>query len=349
MKPQNLFNHILNNTQASSKKKFLPALDGVRGLAVLLVIASHTEAFFLHRQGGMGVWIFFSLSGMLLTLTFLDKDGHILNIDLKKYTIRRILRIVPLYYSVLWTLYFTNYFDLKTTINHLLFIEGRIHFWSIRQEMIFYVALPAIIFTLVRLQAYPILRIVILLVATFFFQEIFIHLRNEYSLPWKSEPVYFAGFGFGVCAALAYRYFETISFSLIGYSLLIFFLLGNYAFTNYLLTSFGYAPLPSSLAWTYPSLTSLAGATFVLTAACSKGSYLEKLLTLKALRLFGVTGYSMYCLHWFVFAHGARLGIPYGHWLFLYTVIVTFVASCFTYILLEKPFLKKRKSDHSEA
>ena len=46
-------------------------LDGIRGLAVLFVTASHTQAFFQHKQGAIGVWIFFSLSGFLLSQPFI--------------------------------------------------------------------------------------------------------------------------------------------------------------------------------------------------------------------------------------------------------------------------------------
>ena len=88
----------------------IAVLDGIRGLAVLTVIASHTAAFGMYGQGALGVWLFFVLSGFLLSMPFCRKPELILD---KKYVFffyrRRILRIIPMYYFyiiVIMTLYY---------------------------------------------------------------------------------------------------------------------------------------------------------------------------------------------------------------------------------------------------
>ncbi|MCG8591682.1 MAG: hypothetical protein MJE66_20480, partial [Proteobacteria bacterium] len=48
----------------------LDALDGIRGVAVLIVVASHTDGLGLEGHGGAGVWLFFGLSAFLLTRPF---------------------------------------------------------------------------------------------------------------------------------------------------------------------------------------------------------------------------------------------------------------------------------------
>ena len=89
-----------------------PALDGVRGLAILMVVLHNFEIYgarlsgFAGRLlqvsiggGWIGVTLFFVLSGFLITGILLDtqrEPGHF-----RRFYLRRTLRIAPLYYAVL--------------------------------------------------------------------------------------------------------------------------------------------------------------------------------------------------------------------------------------------------------
>ena len=65
----------------------IPALDGVRGIAVLLVVASHSLAF---MQGGViGVDLFFVLSGFLITSLLLQERGTTRSICIGRFYLRR--------------------------------------------------------------------------------------------------------------------------------------------------------------------------------------------------------------------------------------------------------------------
>src|SRR3954465_1021092 len=91
--------------------KRLPALDGLRGLAVLLVLLDHAsdarirlfEAANMNRAGKYGVYLFFVLSAFLLTHLLLLRPAA----ELARartwlnYALRRFLRIFPLYALVL--------------------------------------------------------------------------------------------------------------------------------------------------------------------------------------------------------------------------------------------------------
>ncbi|HEX5479179.1 MAG TPA: acyltransferase [Dehalococcoidia bacterium] len=91
----------------------VPWLDGMRGLAVLLVMAVHLPSVtrvpspsrfdravtMLSQNGWIGVDLFFVLSGMLITGILLDTKGSIGY--WRRFYVRRVLRIFPLYYAFL--------------------------------------------------------------------------------------------------------------------------------------------------------------------------------------------------------------------------------------------------------
>ncbi len=98
----------------SPLRAHLPALDGVRGVAILLVLYAHFTAtepagaalnvferiYFRSAQlGWWGVDLFFVLSGFLITGILYDAKGK--EHYFRNFYMRRVLRIFPLYYGVL--------------------------------------------------------------------------------------------------------------------------------------------------------------------------------------------------------------------------------------------------------
>jgi peptidoglycan/LPS O-acetylase OafA/YrhL len=140
----------------------ISALDGWRGIAILLVLFDHTQDSLLHRYlrpwtqtGQHGVLIFFVLSGYLITSNLLKSS-----IDLKSFYIRRFFRLMPAAWTFLATLllldfffgarlthrgdiaacllFFRNYYP-QTQAN----VDG--HFWSLSIEEQFYLIWPTIL------------------------------------------------------------------------------------------------------------------------------------------------------------------------------------------------------------
>jgi peptidoglycan/LPS O-acetylase OafA/YrhL len=71
-----------------------PALDGLRGLAVLAVLFFHAD-FVWARGGYLGVSTFFTLSGFLITGLLLHEHARQGRIDLARFWVRRVRRLLP--------------------------------------------------------------------------------------------------------------------------------------------------------------------------------------------------------------------------------------------------------------
>ena len=86
------------------QRGYFPALDGLRGLAILAVLWHHAlpraESGWIGR-GHVGVRLFFALSGFLITARLLAERRATGQVALGRFWMRRALRIFPLYYAVL--------------------------------------------------------------------------------------------------------------------------------------------------------------------------------------------------------------------------------------------------------
>jgi peptidoglycan/LPS O-acetylase OafA/YrhL len=86
------------------QRKYLPELDGLRAISVLLVVSVHLHDFettWKWLAGWQGVTVFFVLSGYLITTLSLREEGQRGALSLAAFYVRRSLRIFPLYYLIL--------------------------------------------------------------------------------------------------------------------------------------------------------------------------------------------------------------------------------------------------------
>jgi peptidoglycan/LPS O-acetylase OafA/YrhL len=142
---------------------YIKSLDGVRAIAILLVMTFHAR---LTNFGWIGVQLFFVLSGFLITgILWKEKSNPApLGFKFKKFWVRRSLRIFPLYYgyvgiiAILWLIarfpvYFPLFFPYIATYTAnfplaLLHEYGNPlfnHLWSLSIEEQFYLLFPLII------------------------------------------------------------------------------------------------------------------------------------------------------------------------------------------------------------
>lgn len=105
---------------ASKQSFYFPNLNSIRFFAAAMVIVHHIEqikAIFgldsawetsdtIRSIGKLGVLLFFTLSGFLITFLMLAEEKEFGKIDIKQFYIRRILRIWPLYFIVFFLAFF---------------------------------------------------------------------------------------------------------------------------------------------------------------------------------------------------------------------------------------------------
>lgn len=133
----------------SDPEGHLPALDGVRGLAALLVLVFHSVLYcpratttFGERLwyltasfGWFGVDLFFVLSGFLITGILLATRGT--ENFFRNFYLRRALRILPLFYGSLVAFFFVFRFVTKDTNGFAWLYERQAWFWTYTQNWVF--------------------------------------------------------------------------------------------------------------------------------------------------------------------------------------------------------------------
>jgi peptidoglycan/LPS O-acetylase OafA/YrhL len=175
----------------------IPTLDGMRGIAVLAVLAFHfawtfpgedpgaahgvTEKLAVHLHdflwsGWTGVDLFFVLSGFLITRGLVTPSKKPLGTRMKMFWMRRVLRIFPLYYAVVivgtivclaiggWTPSLPYWLYMQ---NYALAFDNEVmrwtaHFWSLAIEEQFYFVWPIVALASPKRRLIPIILLVIL-------------------------------------------------------------------------------------------------------------------------------------------------------------------------------------------
>src|SRR5690242_7564418 len=89
------------NLTSVLERKHLPALDGLRAVAVLMVVMGHASYPIAGMPDDLGVSLFFVLSGFLITRLLLREHADTGTVSLKHFYLRRTLRIFPAYYAFL--------------------------------------------------------------------------------------------------------------------------------------------------------------------------------------------------------------------------------------------------------
>jgi peptidoglycan/LPS O-acetylase OafA/YrhL len=156
----------------------IPSLDGIRAISFLLVFLAHIGLENI-VPGGLGVTIFFFLSGYLITTLMREEHAATSEVSFRQFYLRRALRILPPFYTVLavgalatasglitaaldprvlaaQALHFVNYWTVAHGWNGE--IPGTGVYWSLAVEEHFYLLFPMIFVVLHRWRATPLRR-----------------------------------------------------------------------------------------------------------------------------------------------------------------------------------------------
>jgi peptidoglycan/LPS O-acetylase OafA/YrhL len=351
---------------------YLPEIDGLRFLAVFsVVVIMHVTHYlnekFYSRQllktgywktfeleGGHGVFLFFIISGFILSLPFAKwrlNNGK--SISLKNYYLRRLTRLEPPYIIALiilfighvWVLNKYSFADLfPHFLASLIYQHTTIYqsfpsvlpaAWSLEVEVQFYVLAP--LFFLVFLIRQQLLRWSIYTVLIFgnawywfdswnianvfsslhvFFMGIF--LADLYCSKVALIKDGFWGLAVGIICLAAYLFVPSINY------------VNGILHFNYLL---------------YVKMVSM----FLLFHSVLNNNYIKKIFSVEIITIIGGMCYSIYLMHFAVIsAAGAiliKMGMSSSNQAFFIIYAVTMIAavlliSSLFFILFEKPFMK---------
>ena len=194
----------------------LTALDGVRGLAFLAVFSVHMSVPGV-SGGGIGVEVFFTLSGFLITTLVVNEIASTGRLDFKRFYIRRILRLGPAMWIVVSLVFigalvgFRHSLDMRHetlrgipyvltyTSNWLRAAPGDAtlgalgHTWSLAVEEQFYLIWPLLLFGGYKLAGRRGVAAISLIgvVAAVFLRFYFIHKYGQHDRMYTLDRVYF--------------------------------------------------------------------------------------------------------------------------------------------------------------
>ncbi|MCX6403496.1 MAG: acyltransferase, partial [Actinobacteria bacterium] len=100
----------------STETKYRRDIQGLRAVAVLLVILDHAQ-FTTFGGGFIGVDVFFVISGFVITGLLLRMPERNLFENLKTFYTRRILRIVPAATLLIFVTVFAAFFIMRENFN----------------------------------------------------------------------------------------------------------------------------------------------------------------------------------------------------------------------------------------
>ncbi len=177
-----------------------PSLDGIRAIAVTLVVLFHFHV--AGFDGGfLGVDIFFVLSGFLITRLLLKEWDRTSAIRLRAFYARRALRLLPALLLLLvacawfvswqWLLAALSYVGNWFLALHVLRISPISHTWSLAIEEQFYLVWPLVLLLLLRarLSRTAIARIALVLAAAASIRKVLLCIDHD---PGTWMRIYFA-------------------------------------------------------------------------------------------------------------------------------------------------------------
>ena len=332
-------------------------LDGIRTIAVLMVIVHHwykgSTFGYLHLGGAMGVGLFFVLSGFLITNILLKQQADFQSGNglrrftiLKTFYIRRTLRIFPIYYIYVFALVVFGIGEARDiwpwlfgyAYNILLFLTNNWHsgyvehLWSLAIEEQYYLVWPALLLFCPRRWNFTlVIGFIGLGVAT----KSFLYLQAPASQFSKFPLCQFDAFGFGSALALLRLKNVKIQFPIIWFlalwALAFFFKFNVFHF-------YGKSFIGQVVPFYYAGC-----AVLIYMAVRGIKGPMAWFFNLRIVNFLGKISYGLYLYHLFIpdltihiFYH---LGLPRFHiwWMYLIYSALTLIVCLLSWYGIEQP------------
>jgi len=308
----------MNNETA--ERIHYPGLDGLRGIAILLVILYHNFGFItFFNYGWLGVDLFFVLSGFLITEILLQSRNT--SKYFRNFYARRMLRIFPLYYlsliliilvfpfiknfpfhlkfytdnQIWFWFYMQNWLlILKDWDNNALLLN---HFWSLAVEEQFYIIWPLLLYVIKKPRNLMVL-IISVLVAVVAARCIIWYNKELF-------PVYGNLFLFtridGILIGALLALLKLINYNFLKkYSFFVTLFLACVNFLFYFINKTREFTFPYWAIVGYTTFTILF-AMLVYETIQGENRTINFLLNIKPLKFFGKISYGLYVFHWPVY------------------------------------------------
>lgn len=294
----------------------IDSIDGLRAIAVVAVIAFHTDAWL--PGGYLGVSVFFTISGFVIGRNLFAEHQRSNSINLRQFYGRRLRRLIPasllcVLFVILTQAIFAAY-DVTATRRELPWVllpvynwyqlaeqhtyadifsgaqSPFVHYWSLAIEEQIYLILPLAVLAMLRLTRRPAIRRSIVLGTTVAFAALPLAV-HAISGP---QSVYYATYArvgevlVGVAAAWLISHHPTHRrWSAVGWTALIA-IVAAMAMTG-----------ANDDAWPYRGGLALAAiATACVIAGCVAGGHLAGALATRPLAYIGRISYGIYLFHW---------------------------------------------------
>lgn len=340
-----------------NKPNHFKELDGLRGIAVLLVLLSHSSIedllFFKFLNfggaGKIGVYLFFVLSAYLLdrqiAIAFMSKKSSLPY--WKNYFLRRFLRIFPLFiiallvYSSLSKYGYDTKVEFGNLFEHMILQKGESVFWSIPVEFKYYILSPLIMWVFHRFFDWKINYIMITILILIVFSTIGQYFfKFSIISTFRFLPIFLIGTLISIYELLKKEALqEAFNYKLMNWIALvsILFIIGTIPYYFELLSGrkmVFHNPifyLPFALIW----------GSLLLCSKYGKG-LLNNVLKFKPLRFIGTISFSLYLIHMpvLLIIVGCEY-IPQIFKIYLFFFIAILISSL-SYLYIEKPLSKVR-------
>lgn len=337
----------------------VPALNGLRGIAVVLVFLFHAGVPGFSGSF-LGVDIFFVLSGFLITALLLQEHQSSGRVSLKKFYLRRILRLFPALLFMITAYLLYSYltspaqwlYHLQDSLMALLYAAnwtrafdlGRPtilgHCWSLSIEEQFYVVWPLLLLPLLR---FTLSRRIAILAGMFIASWSWRLWLLGHGASWDRL---YNGFGSRADMLLAGCLLACLwnagKLNAWGRSRLMASMLSTIAVALLILMS-SYLNWQSKAlyAWQY-ELIALATSVIILDVLMRPAAMLNRILSLKVFVWLGVLSYAIYLWHYPVLYYCSVSGV-HGASAVALAAILTLVFAVISRHLVEKPALRWRR------